>query len=162
MEKNLRISLTSITFQFMLLSPNSTLPNNSTFPGKFSFLFYSITILYLLSSEISSTPSTCLSADDLASYFIDKIDAIRWNCLIFPISNLPAYLHPTCLAFYLIKMKEVSPFPSKALPSQFCEEMRKLDSSECIASIQFLTIARLPSVRLLMWMQSWGRVIIQR
>ena len=42
-------------------------------------------------------------------------------------------LASTCLTFYVIKMKEVPLFLSKAIPSQFSEKMRKLDSSGCIA-----------------------------
>ena len=61
---------------------------------------------------------------------------------------------PTCLAFYLIKMKEASLFLNKTVPSQLCEEMRKLDSSECIANIQFHTTARLLSIQLTIWIQS--------
>ena len=34
---------------------------------------------------------------------------------------------------FVIKMKEVPLFLSKAIPSQFSEKMRKLDSSGCIA-----------------------------
>lgn len=41
----------------------------------------------------SMTPTPPLSADDLASYFMEKTEALRWNPSPFRV-NLPAILPP--------------------------------------------------------------------